>query len=388
MSLSHYSRFIQKMDEMEEEKRKKERKFHRMPLKNKYLCKRFVDLSNDRFLSQHSIENIEEEVTIPTKERKFIDKKIVNLSSLLEIIEEHPFNPYIEYNINLQRLHNIKHELQELNSMIGLTDLKTSIMNQVIYYLQDLHVDSKGDYMHTCIYGSPGTGKTEVARIIGSIYSKLGILKKGTFKKVTRPDLIAGYLGQTAIKTKKLVQECIGGVLFIDEAYSLGNQERRDSFSKECIDTLCELLSFHKDELMVIIAGYENELKDCFFSYNSGLKSRFTWCFDTQEYTSKEMMEIFKRIIRENKWDIEIGEKKLSGWFSRHHASFPYFGRDMEDLFSKVKIAHSRRVFTLEDPTRKKKIQMEDLEEGFQSFLKYKTGRENSGKDRYKSMYM
>ena len=388
MSLSHYSNFIKKMDEMEEEKRKKEQKFHNTPLKNKYLCKRFVGLSNDRFLSQHSIENIEEETILPTREKKFIDKKIVDLSSLLEIIEENPFNPYIEYNINLQRLHNIKHELQELNSMIGLSDLKTSIMNQVIYYLQDLHVDSKGDYMHTCIYGSPGTGKTEVARIIGSIYSKLGILKKGTFKKVTRPDLIAGYLGQTAIKTKKLVQECLGGVLFIDEAYSLGNQERRDSFSKECIDTLCELLSFHKDELMVIIAGYENELKDCFFSYNSGLKSRFTWCFDTQEYTSKEMMEIFKRIIRENKWDIEIGEKKLSGWFSRHHKSFTYFGRDMEDLFSKVKIAHSRRVFTIEDPTRKKKIQMEDLEEGFQCFLKYKTDRENSGKDRYKSMYM
>ncbi len=388
MSLSHYSNFIKKMDEMEEEKRKKEQKFHNTLLKNKYLCKRFVDLSNDRFLSQHSIENIEEESRLPIREKKFIDKKIVNLSSLLEIIEENPFNPYIEYNINLQRLHNIKHELQELNSMIGLSDLKTSIMNQVIYYIQDLHVDSKGDYMHTCIYGSPGTGKTEVARIIGSIYSKLGILKKGTFKKVTRPDLIAGYLGQTAIKTKKLVQECLGGVLFIDEAYSLGNQERRDSFSKECIDTLCELLSFHKDELMVIIAGYENELKDCFFSYNSGLKSRFTWCFDTQEYTSKEMMEIFKRIIRENKWDIEIGEKKLSGWFSRHHKSFTYFGRDMEDLFSKVKIAHSRRVFTIEDPTRKKKIQMEDLEEGFQSFLKYKTDRENSGKDRYKSMYM
>ncbi|NBR98478.1 MAG: AAA family ATPase, partial [Betaproteobacteria bacterium] len=113
-----------------------------------------------------------------------------------------------------------------------------------------------------------GTGKTEIAKIIGQIFSKLGILKKGTFRKVTRSDLIAGYLGQTAIKTNDVINDCLGGVLFIDEAYSLGNSEKKDSFSKECIDTLCEALSNHKDNFMVIIAGYENELKECFFNYN------------------------------------------------------------------------------------------------------------------------
>ena len=97
----------------------------------------------------------------------------MDLSSLLEIIKEYPYEPTVEYNI--------KDELQELNSMIGMYDLKISVMNQIIYYLQDLHVDSKGDYMHTCIYGKAGTGKTQIARIIGNIYSKFGILKKGTF---------------------------------------------------------------------------------------------------------------------------------------------------------------------------------------------------------------
>jgi len=96
--------------------------------------------------------------------------------------------------------------------------------------------------MHAVIYGPPGTGKTEVAKIMGKIFSNLGILKNNVFKKVTRDDLVAGYLGQTAMKTKDVIKSCIGGVLFIDEAYALGNSEKRDSFAKESIDTICEAL--------------------------------------------------------------------------------------------------------------------------------------------------
>ena len=151
------------------------------------------------------------------------------------------------------------------------------------------------DFMHTVIYGPPGTGKTEIAKIMGNIFCNLGILKKNVFRKATRSDLIAGYLGQTAIKTRDLVTSCLGGVLFIDEAYALGNEEKRDSFAKECIDTLCEALSDHKDEIMVIIAGYEKELKNCFFNYNQGLESRFTWRFHTDDYKPEELMEDFRK---------------------------------------------------------------------------------------------
>ena len=100
--------------------------------------------------------------------------------------------------------------------------------------------------------------------LLGKIYTKLGILSKGTFVKATRSDFVAGYLGQTAIKTRKLIEDNLGGVVFIDEAYAMGNEEKRDSFSKEALDTLCELLSDHKSELMVIIAGYKEELDKCF----------------------------------------------------------------------------------------------------------------------------
>ena len=155
-----------------------------------------------------------------------------------------------------------------------MNSLKDNIVDQVIYYMQNFHTLGKcnGDFMHTVIYGPPGTGKTEIAKIMGKIFSKLDVLKKGSFKKVTRTDLIAGYLGQTAMKTRDVVRDAMGGVLFIDEAYALGNAEKRDSFAKECIDTLCEALSDYKDSIMVIIAGYEKELKECFFNYNQGIR--------------------------------------------------------------------------------------------------------------------
>ena len=167
----------------------------------------------------------------------------------------------------MNAMSNIKTPLIELNSMIGMNKLKESIVDQILYFIQGLHniSDGNGDFMHTVIYGPPGTGKTETAKIMGKIFSKLGVLKKNRFRKVTRADLIAGYLGQTALKTSDVIKDSLGGVLFIDEAYALGNVEKRDSFAKECIDTLCEGLSDHKNDLMLIIAGYKDELERCFF---------------------------------------------------------------------------------------------------------------------------
>ena len=148
--------------------------------------------------------------------------------------------------------------------------VKENIVDQLLYYIQDLHINKNTttDFMHTVLYGPPGTGKTEIAQIIGEIFSNLGILEKKVFKKVIRSDLIAGYLGQTALKTKDVINSCLGGVLFIDEAYALGSQDKKDSYSKECLDILCEALSAHKENLMVIIAGYEDQLQECFFEAN------------------------------------------------------------------------------------------------------------------------
>ena len=343
-----------------------------------------------------------------------IDIEIKNIKDLINLCDNYKLAVNVEYNINMQALHKIRNDLVELNNMIGMKHLKENIVDQLLYYLQNLHIpnatnsysraSSSGDFLHTVIYGSPGTGKTEVAKIIGRIYSNLGVIKsKGSssstasagtyvppkkksssgsgssssssgsssssskFKKVTRADLIAGYLGQTALKTKDAIKDSLGGVLFIDEAYALGNTEKRDSFSKECIDTLCEALSEHKDDLMVIIAGYEKDLNECFFAYNDGLDSRFTWRFKIDDYSPEDLRDIFSKKVKDFGWSIYEGEEIKAEWFEKHMKYFKYYGRDMETLFSKTKIAHSRRVFCKSENV-KTKITMKDLENGFEMY--------------------
>jgi SpoVK/Ycf46/Vps4 family AAA+-type ATPase len=344
---------------------------------------------------------------IPFKIDKLnIDVEVKNIGDLIKMCNNYKLAENVEYNIDMKSLHKIKLDLIELDNMIGMKLLKENIVDQILYYLQNLHVPvvsnassrsvNTGDFLHTVIYGSPGTGKTEVAKIIGRIYSNLGVIKgkhhsssgsissdkkksssssssgsssnsKSKFKKVTRSDLIAGYLGQTALKTKDVIKDSLGGVLFIDEAYALGNTEKRDSFSKECIDTLCEALSDNKENLMVIIAGYEKDLNECFFSYNDGLDSRFTWRFKIDDYTAEDLRNIFVKKVKDVGWSID-GELDVE-WFEKNMKYFKYYGRDMETLFTKTKIAHSKRVFCKPDNV-KTKITMKDLENGFEMFTK------------------
>ena len=137
--------------------------------------------------------------------------------------------------------------------------LKKTIFYQLMYFIQNLH-DGKLDMLHTIIQGPPGVGKTELGKILCDLYSSLGVLKNKKYIIAKRSDLIGGYLGQTAIKTQAFIDKAKGGVLFIDEAYSLGDADKKDSFSKECIDTLNLNLTENKHQMMCIIAGY----KDCF----------------------------------------------------------------------------------------------------------------------------
>jgi SpoVK/Ycf46/Vps4 family AAA+-type ATPase len=312
-----------------------------------------------------------QEAPVPIRETINISVEINNIADILKLIDTYKNDPAIKYNIDMKALHNIKEPLEELNNMIGMKDLKNNIVDQILYFVQQLHKNknSSGEFLHTVIYGPPGTGKTDIAKIMGKIYSKIGILSKGTFKKVTRSDLVAGYLGQTALKTKDVIKESLGGVLFIDEAYSLGNPEKKDSFAKECIDTLCEALSDNKENLMVIIAGYEKELKESFFAFNQGLDSRFTWRFKTDEYTGEDLYQIFIKMVKCIGWEIDADSKINVEWFKKNKDYFQFFGRDIETLLAKTKIAHSRRVFCLPE-SNKKKIILKDLDRGFEIFLK------------------
>jgi len=310
------------------------------------------------------------------KKKVTIDREINGLGDILKLIKDYPLKEDVEYNIDMKTIHNIKKPLEDLNGMIGMHKLKDSIVDQIIYFIQGLNNNT--DFMHTVIYGPPGTGKTEVAKIMGSIFSSLGVLKNNKFRKVTRVDLIAGYLGQTAIKTRNVISDCLGGVLFIDEAYALGNRDKKDSFAKECIDTLCESLSSNKSKLMVIIAGYEDDLKKCFFAYNQGLDSRFPWRFNTDDYTAKELKLIFCKKVKDINWSVK--DPLQNSWFETKMDYFKFFGRDMETLLAKTKIAHCRRVFCKSEK-EKKVLTMGDIDKGFELFLENHEVKSRGNKD-------
>ena len=391
-SINNWDRLIQKLDpNIYKNENEKEIK---TPVKNNCVdCKPKQIISN----KQQPVKPIED-----IKQYINIQVEINNITDILTLIEKYPDDKSIKYNINMSALHKIKEPLIELNNMIGMKSLKENIVDQILFYIQNLHKTQdikegksqkiSNDFMHTVIYGPPGTGKTEIAKIMGQLFSKIGILDKSTFKKVTRSDLVAGYLGQTAIKTSDVIKECLGGVLFIDEAYALGNPDKRDSFSKECIDTLCEALSNHKDNLMVIIAGYESDLNECFFNYNQGLNSRFTWRFKTDDYSAEDLYKIFVKKVNDDNWSIcekETGSINIK-WFEKNKGLFKFYGRDIETLFAKVKIAHSRRVFCLDENVKKKLI-IKDIDKGLEMFMKNENSdvKKNDGlKKIISSMYV
>ena len=331
-----------------------------------YMIKSIFDETHDP-IADSSGTNIVIEPTI--KKTVFIDLSVNSIKDLIDIITKYPEDDEIECNIDLKSLHSIKSELNDINNMIGMESLKNSLLDQLLYFIQKLHLGKEHDFKHTILCGPPGTGKTELAHILGKMYSKIGVLDRGVFKKVCRSDLIAGYLGQTAIKTTKVIEDCLGGCLFIDEAYSLASPNDVDSYSKECVDTLCEAMSNHKDKLMVIVAGYEKELNETIFNVNRGLISRFIWKFNTDNYNGKELMLIFKKKATENDWNVVIDENTLTKWFEHRLSNFKHFGRDVELLFTYTKIFHGRRIYGKSSDLRKN-INLDDLNGGMQVFLK------------------
>jgi hypothetical protein len=317
-----------------------------------------------------------------------ISKSVETIADLIEIGNMYdPIRDYNkDYNIDVRTLYRLIDPLTELQNMIGMKCIKEDMVDHILFTIQkfDEHHETM---MHTVIEGPPGTGKTEVAKIIGRIYLAMGILRNNKFVKATRSDLIAGYLGQTAIATQKIINSAAGGVLFIDEVYSLGNAEKRDSFSKECIDTINENLTTKKTDMICIIAGYKRDIKDCFFAYNAGLERRFPIRFRIEEYNAKELFSIFQKKVKDNKWEIDDASITLS-FFEKHHDQFTFFGGDMELLFNSCKRCHSRRVFSSGDT--KKLLRIADLEKGFESFTNHRKDKKTDDDENglWKTMFM
>ena len=195
------------------------------------------------------------------------------------------------------------------------------------------------------------THNTTVARILGKIYTSMGILSSnGNFRTAYRNDFIGEYLGHTAIKTLNLLHSCIGGVPFIDEVYSLAPRDRsNDPFSKEALDTLTSFLSEHKDDFCCIAAGYEKDIYDCFFNMNSGLLRRFPWIHRIDEYSSENLSQIFIDMVHAINWGILVENNYIVKLMRENKDMFPNLGGSVEVFLSKCKMAHAKRVFCLDD---------------------------------------
>jgi SpoVK/Ycf46/Vps4 family AAA+-type ATPase len=215
----------------------------------------------------------------------------------------------------------------------------------------------------------------------------LGVIPSTRFKRVRRTDLIGKYLGHTAHKTQEVIDEAEGGVLFIDEAYSLGSSNSdKDMYSKECIDTINMNLTEKKKNLIVIIAGYTDQLDASFFSVNEGLKRRFPFRFTIKSYDEKELPDIFYSQIRRINWKLhpEVNREFLEDFFKKNKSVLPHFGGDIETIILNCKMTHAKRV--IGKPNIYHKIlNVEDINNAFDKFKQNKKKEEKM--DHLHSMY-
>ncbi|MCI5055747.1 MAG: AAA family ATPase [Flavobacteriales bacterium] len=234
--------------------------------------------------------------------------------------------------------------MAELNGLIGLTEIKKAVSDLTDFLKVQKIREEKGlknvDLsLHMVFMGPPGTGKTTIARLVGRIYKHINFLEKGHLVETDRAGMVAGYVGQTAMKVDEVVKTAIGGVLFIDEAYSLANNDGQRDFGNEAVETLLKRMEDHRKELVVIVAGYPDEMEE-FINSNPGLHSRFNRYFTFDHYQPQELMGIFKLFANKADFKLdEVAEEKLLEIIEQlYEKKHPAFGnaRVMRNLFEKI----------------------------------------------------
>ena len=222
--------------------------------------------------------------------------------------------------------------------------------------------------LHLVFLGNPGTGKTTVARLLARLYHAIGVLPKGQLVEVDRSGLVAGFVGQTALKTQEVIQKAIGGVLFIDEAYALVNQDNGNDFGREVIEVLLKNMEDHRKDLVVIVAGY-SQLMEKFIHSNPGLESRFNKYFYFEDYDGAQLFTILQSMCVKNGYVLTpegeaLARRELMALYEDRDENFGN-ARDVRNLFEQAVARQSDRVARLEAPTREQLMALrpEDLAE-------------------------